>query len=1518
MLLRKKLEERRRAMESTFESTRSADRDDNEDESVVQDLTEWRSLPIRTSIDVTAKDTETDNNFADLHVTPVGQLTSVEHHDNVQDVEVNGQDGTGGNNIDAISPRGPDHKEVTANKLRSKIRERLRRTRTSELDVPLPPSLPPHSVQSPSSVISKRRTPTSKVAPTVDEANLFFTSDHLTWSPKHHIELDRPETREESTAISDETKLLIGDVLEIGNNFLEPSRFSGAIYRPLHQRTAQESVALFQPSSAQVPLLQKLPENVQPRNLEDEGFYVGCRPYLPPRVSNKIEQRLVQNKSVHWFAEDGGILALPDPRVMTSSRGKFEFDGHSQADTETSAAPNTVFRKARLGLSDSQEIWETSRKFFQLDFNVLRISFTHHPLFSKEHVIASKLTQLFEQHTAAQSQRLWEHFSDRLVALRAAVMNIKDLAEKNQQISSDKAKKLAAYKAEIRQLREQKYLVGVANVKLRKAILNSWRQLKLVRQSQGYTSTGIKLRILRQEADQRADEELFNVDFETELNELKEEHLDKYEGSSDRGAEAHVIPKINFTSVSDELRQRMSESRRQPGEPLLSFELLNTTPITATEQCPKNEQRRRQAVQRSQIYLRIIFNGKPVDNTVARCLSSDFCVSIHEVFHLKIYHVPRSLSVQVFESESLHSSEMLAQMFIPIPSSKRTSRHVHEDELEFSGDTMKTFGHEGVGSGVSVEFGELDDGKPSQLLMTSGVMKYSASWALDEDGNVLAPENVRSNIVSNYNQGKSYTSSVDKITQWLDEGNLDPNDPRNAELISQLKMSTHGMAQFDHFRLNPLQKVFDFVDDDVINCNRRFKMLLLRSEEVPEFVGYRMVPLRERDIPLEAFDAYEKRLREDAHAQLKSKESSVDTVRKKGACALKKLKQVVLDQCRLAERHKTLDEVVAEEQVLDIGTLGLTLAHLTKRRRPLRPERRERRKITSLSLGVTHVHLLVNVACAFNVPVRTDAQVNSGRDGSNFNEPHVRPFVEVSFQRQTARTGVSHGPSPRWNHDLQFEFRPPEGSFVTDNLQSVRDALYLHLMDEVVVDLVEDDRERESFVHQRLDRRWLGSLCIPFSTIYLNTRLEGTFRMTSPPILLGYEREGRSLGQGAVATSADPFNMHSDKDHTYISIFVTLEPTLPLPEPVALKLASLESEGLLAEVERWKEGLKVRFPNRDVRVLVTESTGKTALVVRFIQPLAPPDALVSLFPGMKNRQVMELLARFVSLIPTEADAMILPGTAEIWVPSNQFLEMLVGGPEEHAILLCNFFLHLGKKSYILLGSAVPEGKTAYVLTADDAFQFTLWNASTGYHFFTTDALNPLTRVDCMFNQNNIWFNVQPHVTTPQMSFDVDVAKHWLPLFSKSLPNPGLQCIQPEVLDFTPVDEQLAEKVSETVEQALRSQVMLWRRHLRTVWNRHCSRILKSILHKLERSRYEAVIRDELSVELQTIRTSYKLCGFPLDMAYVSIEAVVDAVYSTGVHRADAKDVEFALAVHAHSYPGNIMAIWVYIASLSKR
>lgn len=40
------------------------------------------------------------------------------------------------------------------------------------------------------------------------------------------------------------------------------------------------------------------------------------------------------------------------------------------------------------------------------------------------------------------------------------------------------------------------------------------------------------------------------------------------------------------------------------------------------------------------------------------------------------------------------------------------------------------------------------------------------------------------------------------------------------------------------------------------------------------------------------------------------------------------------------------------------------------------------------------------------------------------------------------------------------------------------------MYDEIVIDILEDDRIRETNIHQRLERHWLGNFVIPMSALF--------------------------------------------------------------------------------------------------------------------------------------------------------------------------------------------------------------------------------------------------------------------------------------------------------------------------------------------------------------------------------------------------------------------------------------------------
>ncbi len=478
--------------------------------------------------------------------------------------------------------------------------------------------------------------------------------------------------------------------------------------------------------------------------------------------------------------------------------------------------------------------------------------------------------------------------------------------------------------------------------------------------------------------------------------------------------------------------------------------------------------------------------------------------------------------------------------------------------------------------------------------------------------------------------------------------------------------------------------------------------------------------------------------------------------------------------------------MVSEEPTPTMGTIGALLGEIAPQQRPLKPVRVERKKVP-LQEG-QEVKILLSVVRAYDVPVRSEQdpvaqqlqqqqqqqQQHTPRMGSSDamrdvlpSEALVRSYVEARFQSDSARTTSAPGPNPAWNQQLTLNFSSSEGvsaaGMTAEALAAVRDSLHIHLFDEVSVDLLEDPSERSTQVHRRLERKWLGSLSVPFSSLFRNTRVEGTFRLRSPPVLLGYERTGHhggALGGGDDGGEAGPTSLTSvgggggrhHRDATYLNLYLTVEPPLAAPDPPRERLdCGEEGEDVVRQCERWRVQLANKFPDRRVNPMVADVNGRSVLLTRYLRRLRPPEQLLSgtstgAGGGSANdddedenpssgSDPASRVAWFVSLVPYASKQSMFPGLQEIWPSSADFLAAMCGSECEHAVLLANYLCGIGKTAYLVLGRGVPEGDTAYALTVEESGDQLLWNAVTGETFGVAATFCPLTSVYAVANES---------------------------------------------------------------------------------------------------------------------------------------------------------------------------------------
>eukprot|EP00494_Astrolonche_serrata_P032643 UN32912 len=201
---------------------------------------------------------------------------------------------------------------------------------------------------------------------------------------------------------------------------------------------------------------------------------------------------------------------------------------------------------------------------------------------------------------------------------------------------------------------------------------------------------------------------------------------------------------------------------------------------------------------------------------------------------------------------------------------------------------------------------------------------------------------------------------------------------------------------------------------------------------------------------------------------------------------------------------------------------------------------------------------------------------------------------------------------------------------------------------------------------------------------------------------------------------------------------------------------------------------------------------------------------------------------------------------DLWCSCSEFLDLGSGDWEEHAILLANYYLSFDQQqkhnwqnrcrwnTYVVLGTAVPEGTTAYVLrrkvseTIDGIIrveQVILYNAVTGnkYHFpeNTGHPICPLEDIGVIFDYSQIWANVQPAIkpTDPQFSYQLENPNLWRPLFNRKYPQENylypFGSIQKPILNYFSVEPEYYRKRAKKIVLLIQRSFDSWRGRLPT-------------------------------------------------------------------------------------------------------
>ncbi|KAI8809764.1 hypothetical protein BJ742DRAFT_738029 [Cladochytrium replicatum] len=1042
--------------------------------------------------------------------------------------------------------------------------------------------------------------------------------------------------------------------------------------------------------------------------------------------------------------------------------------------------------------------------------------------------------------------------------------------------------------------------------------------------------------------------------------------------------------------------------KRKPDDPDYWNSELPEAVFTAS--ILQDEQLRRQEIKETYISIKLFYNDKEIMTTqpvplnplsFSAQLSQDDILGTSKakwyqneaelektsnvaLVAVEVREVPESIRAEIVQYDIVRDG-FLGEVYIPIPSPADVFNALDRGykSLQFTGPPF-------VSSPTRA-----DVRVTNERLWVSGKLVMNVCWGVDDKGATLGPaslpfSNSSAPMSTHLDPFKTLSTpgsiNLRKLMEWTSEIKIDPNDPANDQITKLSSLfaaleNRYGISVDEFWREQQTfrLKLPTAIAEAALYLGGNEPKGTDKLQKVPEASSSPKESFESKlqlwDQPLTSTEDVSKRPSPEIAEQIQS---------------LKFLKRIRAHQLLLAAHRNEcprVTDVVREERLPEPEPGSSLFEHFFRPNRPLKPYRTER---TNLVTGqADRCSIIIQISRAFNVPVR---KKTSGikdvavKPGSQYT---VRSYMEASFQNKRGKTSVCDGPNPQWNEVVELEISAPNNDFRPESILNGEISLQyicLNLFDEYSVDMIEDDRDRDRKIHQRRERNWLGNLRIPFSTLYERIRIEGAFRMNVPPLTLAYERSTNSF---------DSTILGIDSNETMIHLFITLEPPLVQPRKRRLKLLTDEDASLRRHCLNWMKSLP--YPKRNVVTTTLDMSGRTVFACRYISPQNPPEGI----------NTVSQVARYVAAIPFLSGRTALAATTDLWATCEQLLDIGAADCIEHAILLCNFFLWMGKDAYVLFGHGSLEGRTAYVLLmnsnqpsaqegvatkksstnlqqqttpsihvtveeprerqadvvipAVDTSLLTSRNSLTSRITSSvasiTSAINstmkPLSRsvlqkqsstisdegtsMTNLFSQqqhctsliHQIWANIQKSVDPSRLNWDLSSSSNWKPIFDQSYPNPDLTSVQVSSLTYEDLPRDYIRGLEVILERTLMGKIEEWRSHRLTRWN---SRIFKVMLSKLENELANGI---ELSIErlksvscfkeFQSLSAVYSINGFSLNMPFTDIGAVVEAAQSTDVYSSNAPDgeVEFAVAIDCHGYPGRFISVWVYIASLTR-
>ncbi|KAG6456839.1 hypothetical protein O3G_MSEX009995 [Manduca sexta] len=1211
-----------------------------------------------------------------------------------------------------------------------------------------------------------------------------------------------------------------------------------------------------------------------------------------------------------------------------------------------------------------------SSKF--LGIAVKNINFKHHHEFSLEKLLSVKLNELFEEYNN-NIRSLKEIARDIKVNRETKNNLIEDITK-----ATNKKRDDVRFDSTVREytgkmlLSKEKYkdLIKKQKEVIHK-IISVWSDLEMVREKKGFTLTPYVLEVKERDL-QGDDEKLFNELLKSELTDaldrIEYEFVSKCIEYKEIKAK-EKSEKATKTSITKPKLIIDEEALKGEAEELVS-DIVASERIDLNLKKDINIFNSMKETKKYQFFFEMYVDNVFVCQSEHYSSSDIDTIEFTETFSIQI--VPNNKVLTIVLCENNEKVSFLVFNLLEITISNEDAGF---SKKQFLYETTVKSSSKCVGSGVSIkEIAAINKVR----LKSSNLFKKDLVTVCEVDLKIGWNKELNENLVESVKSSMEFGRRLKRLMHGIDKVNIETMQDIISKIygknIREDEKIINTLQDLCKCKIKDADTIpFDEASPEFV----RIKLLLLRNNGGFANIENKMVPIHASQISTEQLSCLQKFGQNDFNMDYFTDKQvgmyPLELQRFVSAKYMEKLNKNMLknlDELLLKKTHKDVVRDVSLRSIFSRDN-SISLASVTNI---------TKQQIFKESLNKEE-EISVTIIRAFNLLDRSSAILENGDDDgetiAGYKVRPLRPFVHVSYHGDSVQTVTSIGCHPSWNHTLRIktilkplsslhinvydEYKVNITGAYSDEEHSNKTVHYRYYNKwlgtlEVPISTVLSLGTLKGtfkiatppviFGYESAQIKESSSL-IPeinqllkkdtsFITLQITTSLSnlGGLHDYNLPIPSGIEDDYVIKHLNNILTEyINDFPSRSITltfiDSTGANKCVTqFLQAIPPPNQDCFPKNPKTCESALSKSSGVSKSSSSKSSGRRKEIDLEKGS-----------PIVEKDSLYSTREGSWKTgdnltKAVNGCLRYVALIPsydvTETHAVTLMGL--------ELLKVLHGSPLDHTILLASFFLYLGIKFFISIGVGLPRGRSSYVLIKynkitqkivqvnDLVIKKGIFGQGDGCVWYVCDAVSgerhelrdvgsPMKTVEYVFDNENIWLNMQPSQDCDCVSFDFSRSSDWQPVFDKSI----------FVMQQLPVSEiglysapHAAEDLRQNLEARIKRKVQKWRPHMKTVWNRYCSGVLRDMLPHWE---YWAFNPSEnkpiVNQKLKQLMVTYKIFGFPLNMPFVSTKCMTSRVKSTGLHLTDEPGAEFALAVDVFSYPNNVVSVWVYIATISR-